>query len=233
MAADLSAGAMPPAPAASGAPSPKPGLEADAPLLPRTRPADAPILIDWHGFHVALRRAALAATQSGAPLSLLMLELAGGRDAPESESSPARSLEMLAAAIATELGQAGALARYGEERLAVILMEADLGKAVLEAERIGRSLATPHHDQPPPTAAIGVAQFRDDESLGHLIERVSAAVGRAKSADGPVAIAEHQLRRRRRPAGDSLCPCGLYACPCACGLSEVGAAAWSGSGPDA
>jgi PleD family two-component response regulator len=179
--------------------------------------------IDWHGFHIALRRAALAATQSGAPLSLLMLEPAPAPGQPASDGPPLpHHIEALAGLVATELDDASALARYGEERLAVILRGVDLSTAISEAERIGRSIAPGDGDQPAAGAVIGVAQFRDDESLGHLIERVTDAVARARSAGQQVTVAEHRLRRRSwraaRGTEATLCPCGLYASPCACGL---------------
>ena len=190
-----------------------------APQVPDTH---EPIVIDWHGFHIALRRAALAATQSGAPLSLLMMDLAAGGDEPACDHPGGRRIEALVGVVATELDPTNALARYGDERLAVILMGVDLGKAIAEAERIGRRIAPSDHGRPPAGAVIGVAQFRDDESLGHLIERVTDAVGRARSDGRQVAVAEHQMRRRPwravRAADAALCPCGLYASPCACGL---------------
>jgi hypothetical protein len=186
----------------------------------RAQDACGPAVIDWHGFHIALRRAALAATQSGAPLSLLMLELAATGE-PASCPPPARPIEALSGVVATELDAANALARYGEQRLAVILAGVDLGEAISEAERIGRSIAG-GGDPAPTGAVIGVAQFRDDESLGHLIERVTDAVARARSDGRPVAVAEQRLRRRpwraARATDSTLCPCGLYASPCACGL---------------
>lgn len=179
-------------------------------------------MVDWYGFHVALRRAALAATQSGAPLSLLMLDFAPAEpDQPASDRAPImRPIEALAGVVASALDHTSALARYGEQRLAVILTGVDLGQAISEAERIGRSIAP--EDSPLGGAVIGVAQFRDDEPLGHLIERVTDALGRARSDGRQVAVAEHRLRRRSsqaaRGTGATLCPCGLYASPCACGL---------------
>jgi len=187
-------------------------------------PAGAATMADWYGFHVALRRAALAATQSGAPLSLLMLDLpSAGADEPADDRAPARgSIEALADVVAAALDHDDALARYGEQRLAVILMGLDLSKAIREAERIGSNIAPVDAAPPAGGAVIGVAQFRDDESLGHLIERVTEAVGRARSDGRQVAVAEHRLRRRSWKgaggAGAALCPCGLYASPCACGL---------------
>jgi hypothetical protein len=156
---------------------------------------DGAAISDWRGFHDALRRAALAATQSGAPLSLLLLEPAGpGR---ERRPDDARGrLEALAGIIAAEAGKGSALARYAEERLAVIMLETELGDAVVRAQRIGRSLcladvaalARP---------AIGVAQFRDDEALGHLIERAEDALDRARSDGALIAVAGQRARSAR------------------------------------
>ncbi len=209
-----------PRPGASGNSRRSRGERSGAPSPLAERAGEA-VMVDWHGFHVALRRAALAATQSGAPLSLLMLDLAAGHDRPASERAPVmRPIEALAGVVASELDHTNALARYGEQRLAVILTGVDLGQAIAEADRIGRSIAA--GDSPPGGAVIGVAQFRDDESLGHLIERVTDALGRARSDGRQVAVAEHRLRRRpsraARGTGATLCPCGLYASPCACGL---------------
>lgn len=144
---------------------------------------------DWRGFHLALRCAALSATQSGAPLSLLMLELAF---APQ----PAGA-DRLAGAIAAALGHGNILARYAEQRFAVIMMETDLGAAVSCAERIGRSLSSCGFSGLAPSG-IGVAQFRDDEALGQLIERAAEALGRARSAESLIAVACDRVRRPRR-----------------------------------
>jgi len=209
-----------PVPRASG--TPKASRRRSAPA--RARGPREPIVIDWHGFHVALRNAALAATQSRAPLSLLMLELVPGAPEPPSahRASTARCIQALAAGIAMDLDPMCALARYGDERLAMILMGADLARALAEARRIGCGIASADGADLSGRAAIGVAQFRDDESLGHLIERVSAAAGRARLDGRQIVVAERGRRRRPwRPADRSeatLCPCGLQATPCVCGL---------------
>jgi hypothetical protein len=180
-----SAAAAPPAPslAASEAWAPSPSL------LPRTDGG----IGDWRGFHDALRRAALAATQSGAPLSLLLLEPAGpGRKRRPDDSRGL--LQALAAIIAAEAGKGSALARYAEERVAVIMLETGLGDAVLRAERIGRSLCSAEALARP---AIGIAQFRDDEALGHLIERAEDALERARAGGALIAVAGQRARSAR------------------------------------
>jgi GGDEF domain-containing protein len=172
---------------------------------------------DWWGFHAELRAAALEATQTGAPLSLLMLEPGGlCRSAREGGGDvAAKRIALFADLITSALGERGALARYAEERLAVIMRETDLCGAIVEAERIGQSLASPGigagGEAGLPVPAIGVAQFHDDESLGDLIQRAADALGQAKAEHSLVAVADRHVRRRpARP----LCLAGAHACEC-------------------
>jgi GGDEF domain-containing protein len=162
-------------------------------------PNDAPV-IDWRGFHTELRGAAVAATQTGAPLSLLMLELAGlTRIAGQASANVvAERLGALADLIRRAVGGQGALAHYAEERLAVIMKETDLCAAIAGAERIGQSLASPGGDTGEVALrvpAIGIAQFHDDESLGDLIQRAADALGRAKAERSLVAVAGRGAHR--------------------------------------
>ena len=204
MVADLCADAWLPVEDASEAlgASAAPGGLSEARPRSRARPARAgdAAVTDWRGFHDALRRAALAATQSGAPLSLLMLDAAGPDRAeqhPAGTGARAR-IQALDGMIAAEAGEGSALARYADGRLAVIMLETDLGDAVV-ARRADRSqprseagaLARP---------AIGVAQFRDDEALGHLIERAEDALDRARSDGALIVVAGHRARSARSRA---------------------------------
>jgi hypothetical protein len=161
-------------------------------------PADQAAITDWRGFHDALRRAALAATQSGAPLSLLLLE-PGSPGRNRRALDPGRGLHALAAMIAAQAGSKSALARYAEERLAVIMLETGLGDAVARAERIGRCLGS-GDAQALVRPAIGVAQFRDDEALGHLIERTEDALDRARCDGALIGIAGPRARSARSRA---------------------------------
>jgi len=182
------------APGAAAAPG-GPG-EARPSERARSQCAGDATVTDWRGFHDALRRAALAATQSGAPLSLLLLDPAPGRDGQHLAGTAARArAQALDGMIAAEAGKGSALARYAEERLAVILLETGLGDAVVRAERIGRSLCCESGALARP--AIGVAQFRDDEALGHLIERAEDALDRARSDGALIAVAGHRARSAR------------------------------------
>ena len=153
-------------------------------------------VIDWRSFHSELRRAAVVATETGAPLSLLMLQLAGlaGIAQQGGTAALAERMRVLAGLIRGAIGQRGALAHYAEARLALIMMETDLGDAVAGAERIGQSLTCPNSGGAGRIGlrvpAIGVAQFHDDESLGDLIQRAAGALGRAKIERIPIAVAD-------------------------------------------
>ena len=159
--------------------------------------ADDAAVTDWRGFHDALRRAALAATQSGAPLSLLLLDPAGPDRAEQhpTDTGARARIQPLDGMIAAEAGKGSALARYADGRLAVIMLETGLGDAVVRAERIGRSLCSEAGALARP--AIGVAQFRDDEALGHLIEHAEDALDRARSDGALIVVAGHRARSAR------------------------------------
>jgi GGDEF domain-containing protein len=208
MVAELRASAlsMDPGPATDGANA----------VIPTHEGASAPVT-DWRGFHDELRRAAVAATQTGAPLSLLMLQLTGIARQGGS-AAMAERMQALAGLIRGAVGERSALAHYAEARLALIMMETDLGDAVAGAERIGQSLACPSSGSAGKIGlrvpAIGIAQFQDDESLGDLIQRAAGALGRAKIERIPVAVADG-ARQRPVPAPSDTdpraCRCGLCA----------------------
>ena len=160
-----------------------------------------PPVIGWRGFHSELRRAALAATRTGQPLALLILELTGLPQIRQSHGAAAAGglVRAFVSLLEAELGEEVALARYAEDRLAIILPRAG-GDALARAERIGRILklarggAGTRELEPLPT--IGIAEFADDEALGHLIERALDALGRAKAA-GTLAVVAAPARQRR------------------------------------
>ena len=60
------------------------------------------------------------------------------------------------------------------------------------AERIGRRLCADGGASA--RSAIGVAQFRDDEALGHLIERAEDALDRARADGILIAVARPRAR---------------------------------------
>lgn len=187
-------------PGATGAPTRRLTPDPDAPL-------PSP-LIDWRGFHTELQRAAITATETGAPLSLLMLEqMASDRVMqPCGSEVAAAAMGALAGAFRAAVGERGLLARYSDGRLAAILIDTDLGEAVGRAERIARQVSSPRSGAAgrvdlEATTAIGVAQFQDDESLGHLIQRTAEALKQARTHRGlAVVAASKRPSRLLRPA---------------------------------
>ncbi|HSA80123.1 MAG TPA: diguanylate cyclase [Geminicoccaceae bacterium] len=179
----------------SSAPTPLLTLHAGVPAACR--------LMDWRDFHSELQRAAIAATQTGAPLSLLMLERVESNqiDQPCGSEVAASTVAALAAAVRAAVGERGVLARYSEGRLAVILIDTDLGEAVGRAERIADQVLSPSCRASDTvdlemTAAIGIAQFQDDESLGQLIQWTAEALKQARTHRGLAMVADHTARQR-------------------------------------
>jgi len=159
--------------------------------------------MDWRGFHSELQRAAVVATQTGTPLSLLMLELVGSGRSEERRGGElaAAPINALARLVEAAVGEGGYLARYAAERLAIILIDSDLDDALGRAEGIARRLSasrpgTTGKAAPEASPAIGIAQFRDDESLGHLIQRTAEALGRARIERGLAVVADRGARER-------------------------------------
>jgi diguanylate cyclase (GGDEF)-like protein len=180
---------------ASAAPAPLPMPHVDFPPICR--------LMDWRGFHSELQRAAIAATQTGAPLSLLMLEPVEAirDDQPHGAEVVAAAVVGLAGAVRAAVGQRGVLARYSEGRLAVILIDTDLGEAVGRAERIAHQVSLPSCRAAgaldlETSAAIGIAQFQDDESLGQLIQWTAEALEQARAYRGLAVVADHTASKR-------------------------------------
>jgi GGDEF domain-containing protein len=170
--------------------------------------APGPRLMEWRGFHTELQRAAAAAIQTGAPLSLLMVELPGPDriDRGIGPAPPAQAVDPLTDLIQAAVGACGSIARYSEQRLAIIMTGTDAHGALERAERIGRNLSS--RFVPPARAArleapptIGIAQFQDDEPLGHLIQRAADALDQGRTGRTPIVVAERRIKARSGRAG--------------------------------
>jgi hypothetical protein len=198
----------------SADPAPAPGAGRQRPARAHCPDAaPAPRLLDWRGFHSELQRAAIAATQTGAPLSLLMLE-PGGRSRRRRGLGPGTPGGGLAGLVTAAVGERALLARYDAERLAVILVDTDLEAAIGQAERIARDLAARRGAiaaGPAAATAIGIAQFREDESLGHLIQRTAEALRRARIERGLALAADRGARERPAPCGGTPARPAAYA----------------------
>jgi PleD family two-component response regulator len=176
-----------------------------AALGDRATTASDPPVMGWRDFHSELQRAAAAAVQTGAPLSLLMADLVGPGE-PSGSGGGAEPVGALAGLIRAAIGECCVLARYTERQLAIIMIETDLCAALAGAERIGRGVSS-RRCGPAGAAdleaslAIGIAQFKDDEPLGHLIQRASDALGQARAEGGPAVVVDRGVKARPGRAG--------------------------------
>jgi diguanylate cyclase len=149
-------------------------------------------LCDWKAFHQSLREAALLATRTGAPLSLLMIDLSEAEAMAASRG--ARVVDELLRLAAHRLqalthGQAR-LARYNGARFVMILPGANLAGAQAQAARLDTGLAAGSlfvgllgQEAAASRAMIGAVQFRDDESLGLCLQRAADAASPTPSAE--------------------------------------------------
>lgn len=181
-----------------------PGRSPGPPALPSPAPAPGagicdPVtgLCDWRAFHQTLREAALLATQTGEPLSLLMIDLseAAAAASPRGRRAADELLRAAAQRLRALTAERARIARYNGARFVVILPRTDLAAAEAQARRFGSAfadddlLARLARQERPTTPAIGAVQFRDDESLGLCLQRVADAVARypaSASMDGRV-----------------------------------------------
>jgi diguanylate cyclase (GGDEF)-like protein len=124
--------------------------------------------------------------RSGAPLSVLVLDLDGfevineahGRDVGD------KLLAEAAEALKTTLRTADTLYRYGGDEFAAILPDTELGTAYLAAERCREALADVSVSDRITMASIGVAQFSNGRTAEEVIARAEIALFRAKESGG-------------------------------------------------
>lgn len=125
--------------------------------------------------------------RSGAPLSVLMLDLDRFKAVNDRWGHAAGDevLRALAAALRAELRACDLGARFGGEEFLVLLTDTQLDDAMRAAERIRRRIAALEIDAGEAllrvTVSIGVAQLREGEAVDAAIARADAALYRAKA----------------------------------------------------
>ncbi|WP_334186582.1 GGDEF domain-containing protein [Noviherbaspirillum sp.] len=83
------------------------------------------------------------------------------------------------------------LARIGGDEFAVLMPETDLSSAVIAAERLQRQNADPDASAPEPaTCSIGIATFREGDTLESLLTRADEALYKAKAMGRNRAVVE-------------------------------------------
>lgn len=147
-------------------------------------------IANWKAFHDALRRCAIMVSDIGGPISLLMLDLDHlERFNDQHGRQIGDRLLALAARILTKGVPADAIAaRYSGGEFAVILPGLSISQATALAESIKDTFAlhemVKRHSGErigPVTISIGVAGFRNTESLAHFIQRTRRAMQVAKT----------------------------------------------------
>lgn len=134
-------------------------------------------------FDAALQQALQRARQFGQPLALLMCDLDHFKEYNDGHGHLAGDalLRRLGGLLRQQAREGSVVARYGGEEFVVIAPGCQLDQAAALAERLRRRVA---EELPGTTASFGYAVFdpRRDQQPEQLIERVDAALYRAKHA---------------------------------------------------
>ncbi|MEX0899203.1 MAG: GGDEF domain-containing protein [Gammaproteobacteria bacterium] len=148
----------------------------------------------------ALAREQQRFARHGTPFAVILLDLDRFKEVNDTHGHPAgdellkifvqriiaevRDIDMVGAG--RELTEADTIGRFGGEEFIVILPDTGLAGARLVAERIRESAASRPFEtgvgEINVTVSIGVAQYRRDESIRSILERVDKALYAAKHA---------------------------------------------------
>lgn len=135
-----------------------------------------------------LEAARARALRTGAPLSVLMLDLDHFKRINDrwGHADGDRVLVAVAGTLRSELRAGDTAARYGGEEFLAILPGSDAAQALEAAERIRASVAAQRTALSGAvvtvSVSIGVATLEGDEPAGRLLARADAALYRAKTA---------------------------------------------------
>jgi diguanylate cyclase len=152
-----------------------------------------------------LRTGQVAAMETGAPLSLLLIDIDHFKQFNDrfGHAVGDQVLRLMAGALRERVREQDLPARYGGEELIAVLPGADLAVCEAVAERIRRSVAECQISRrstgellPNITVSIGVAQFRPGESAAQLVERCDAALYLAKRIGRNRVVSEKRLEGR-------------------------------------
>jgi diguanylate cyclase (GGDEF)-like protein len=135
--------------------------------------------------------------RSGAPLSILLIDLDGTDEGDEEvgASLSDQTLSEVATLLRTTLRTSDALYRYGGDEFAAILPDTELGTAYLAAERCRTALSELEADGAPTSASVGVAEFSGGRTAEEVIARAEIALFRAKESGGGRTWRADDLRR--------------------------------------
>ena len=149
-------------------------------------------LLSSRSFFSELRREAARAKAEDRPFCVLMMDIDLFKEVNDTYGhlTGSKTIEEIGACITERVRSGDAAARFGGEEFAAFLLDAEIGQAIVAAERIRAEIESKEftviwHNRPSAThrvtISIGVASFPDDSSDPiELIEMADSALYRAK-----------------------------------------------------
>jgi two-component system cell cycle response regulator len=149
--------------------------------LARTDPLTE--LANRRGFAEAAERELSRARRSGAPLTVVVLDIDHFKRINDVHGHAAgdRVIRRVARRVADTARRSDVVARWGGEELIVLLPDTDLEGGRRFAERVREGLVPPAADLPRVTLSAGVAELLPDESLDDAIRRADERLYVAKA----------------------------------------------------
>jgi diguanylate cyclase len=159
-------------------------------------------LANRHALEEFFRSAQIVAMETGAPLSILMIDIDHFKKFNDSYGHQVgdQVLRLVAKVLQDSVRDVDLAARYGGEELIAVLPGADLRLCADVAERIRRRISEARltrrstgQEIASVTVSIGVAQFRLAEAADATIERCDRALYQAKRAGRNRTVTENEL----------------------------------------
>lgn len=124
------------------------------------------------------------AKRTGAPLSILLVDIDNFKDYNDNYGHPAgdAALQSVARVLLSSLRPYDFLARYGGEEFVIILPATDLTDAIVVAERVRGLVASSEFPHRKFTISIGVARLDVDAGARALVQAADNGLYRAKAA---------------------------------------------------
>lgn len=124
------------------------------------------------------------AKRTGAPLSLLLIDIDNFKEYNDNFGHPAgdTALQSVARVLMSSLRPYDFLARYGGEEFVIILPSTDLTDAIVVAERVRNLVAGSEFPHRKFTISIGVARLDVDAGARALVQAADNGLYRAKAA---------------------------------------------------
>ncbi len=145
-------------------------------------------VLNRRGIKAGLLEAMAQAERYGRPLAVAMMDLDGFKRVNDLHGHAAGDdvLRRAARAVRQQLREPDRFGRFGGDEFLIALPETDMAAARAMSERIGAALAGTSFDLPGEplalSASFGLVEFRHEESLQALLERVDADLYEAKAA---------------------------------------------------